>query len=383
MPYSLHIIAFNVPYPANYGGIIDVFSRIKNLHREGVEIILHCFQYGRAEADEMLGVYCEKIYYYERDMRKQNLFSSFPFIVKTRANKLLLQRLQQDEYPILCEGTHCTFWLRHPSLQERFKMVRMHNVEWKYYYNLARMESHIFRKIYFYWEAYKLKKYELKTLKQYASALLCVSKEEQKYFSQHQYKNVEYMSSSNPNDTVDSLEGRGEYLLFHGDLSVIDNEQAVLWMMENIADKIDLPFYVAGLNPSAILQQQAKKHKTVSLFPNLSNEEMSQLIQNAHINILYSNQAVGLKIKLLNALYQGRFVLGNANIITIENLKPLCFQFETAGQAIAQIKEVVTKEFSKKDIQKRRAILEKPPFSNRSKARQIIGLLATHFPPTL
>ena len=29
--HHLHIIAFNVPYPANYGGVIDVFYRIKAL----------------------------------------------------------------------------------------------------------------------------------------------------------------------------------------------------------------------------------------------------------------------------------------------------------------------------------------------------------------
>ena len=46
----LHIISFDVPYPANYGGVIDVFYKIKALHAKCVKIHLHCFEYGRAEA---------------------------------------------------------------------------------------------------------------------------------------------------------------------------------------------------------------------------------------------------------------------------------------------------------------------------------------------
>jgi hypothetical protein len=49
----LHIISFDVPYPANYGGVIDVFYKLKNLHKAGVKIILHCFEYGRGEQKEL------------------------------------------------------------------------------------------------------------------------------------------------------------------------------------------------------------------------------------------------------------------------------------------------------------------------------------------
>ena len=31
MEKHLHIVAFNVPLPANYGGVIDVFYRLKAL----------------------------------------------------------------------------------------------------------------------------------------------------------------------------------------------------------------------------------------------------------------------------------------------------------------------------------------------------------------
>ena len=42
----LHIISFDIPYPANYGGVIVIFNQIKALHEQGVKVILHCYQYG-------------------------------------------------------------------------------------------------------------------------------------------------------------------------------------------------------------------------------------------------------------------------------------------------------------------------------------------------
>ena len=43
---ELHIVTFAVPFPANYGGAIDVWNRIAALKRGGVRIHLHCFVYG-------------------------------------------------------------------------------------------------------------------------------------------------------------------------------------------------------------------------------------------------------------------------------------------------------------------------------------------------
>ena len=41
----LHIISFDIPYPPNYGGVIDVYYKIRTLHKLGIKIHLHCFEY--------------------------------------------------------------------------------------------------------------------------------------------------------------------------------------------------------------------------------------------------------------------------------------------------------------------------------------------------
>ena len=63
----LHIVTHNVPFPANYGGVIDVFQKIKTLHALGVKIYLHCFTYDDRKEQPELNKYCEKVFYYKRN----------------------------------------------------------------------------------------------------------------------------------------------------------------------------------------------------------------------------------------------------------------------------------------------------------------------------
>ena len=61
----LHIITHDIPFPADFGGVIDIFYKIKSLHQNGVKIHLHCFENKRTRQIE-LEKYCEAVYYYER-----------------------------------------------------------------------------------------------------------------------------------------------------------------------------------------------------------------------------------------------------------------------------------------------------------------------------
>ena len=102
MDKHLHLISFDVPLPANYGGVIDVFYKIKALTSLGVKIHLHCFEYGRSKSNELEDL-CEEVHYYHRKTTRGYLFRRRPFIAVTRSSEELVQRLLQDEYPILFE----------------------------------------------------------------------------------------------------------------------------------------------------------------------------------------------------------------------------------------------------------------------------------------
>ena len=47
-------------------------------------------------------------------------------------------------------------------------------------------------------------------------------------------------------------------------------------------------------------------------------------MENAHINLLFTFQSTGIKLKLLNSLYRGRFVLVNHKMVNNTGLERLC-----------------------------------------------------------
>ena len=134
MTKPVHIVSFNVPYPPDYGGVIDVFYKIKALKDCGVNVILHCYKYGRENAEELKNI-CSEIYYYKRKKLASSALKKLPFIVATRNSKSLLKRLKNDNYPIIFEGLHTTYWLEELSKTNRKIIVRAHNAEHQYYKN--------------------------------------------------------------------------------------------------------------------------------------------------------------------------------------------------------------------------------------------------------
>ncbi|MEO6844599.1 MAG: mannosyltransferase, partial [Ginsengibacter sp.] len=82
--------------------MIDVFYKIRALHKIGVKIHLHCFEYGRGRQDE-LKHYCEKVYYYQRETLSAGIPLRLPYIVSSRINPLLLKNISKDNYPLLLE----------------------------------------------------------------------------------------------------------------------------------------------------------------------------------------------------------------------------------------------------------------------------------------
>ena len=359
---TLHIISFNIPFPANYGGVIDVFYKIKALQKQGVDIILHAFEYGRDKAPE-LEKYCTQVYYYHRSTNLSKQFSQFPFIVKTRNVKTLLQNLKKDNYPILFEGLHTCYFLNHPDLAKRKKYIRMHNVEWQYYGHLAKVESNILKKTYFKLESEKLRLFENKIKN--VDGVLAISKMDEVYFKE-KYAEVftHYIPAFHPNEKVEIKEGRGEYILFHGDLSVKDNEQAAIFLLEEIMQGVDYQLIIAGLNPSNKLKSIIEKTKNATLKANVSNEEMESLVKNAHVNVLLSFQSAGMKLKLLNALFKGRFCVVNDFMVKNTGLEDLCLVRETAEDFRNVLKEVFEKTFSLEDVLERKERLE-VDFSNQ------------------
>ena len=378
---KLHIISFDIPYPANYGGVIDVYYKLVWLNRAGVKITLHCFEYGRKHAKELEAL-CEKVYYYPRKTGIMSMLSILPYTVKSRMSAALIKNLKKDEAPVLCEVLHTCGILDHPELKHRFKIFRHSNIEHDYYNALAKAEKKLSKKFFLYAEAWKLKRFE-KTIR-HAHLILAVNENDAAYFKK-QYPKVpcEYLPSFHESENVTGLPGKGEYILFHGNLSVIENQKAALWLIKNVFSKISLPVIIAGLKPSVKLRRKIEPFEHIDLIPNPSHDKMQELIQNAHQHILFTHQATGLKLKLLNVLYSGRFVVCNTKMIEGSGLR------STSGLDVCnnaqQMREAISKNsnllFSTSDLYTRQEICQ--PFNNQLNTQKLIDLVFKTRPKTL
>jgi hypothetical protein len=360
----IHIVAFNVPYPANYGGVIDVYYKIKALHSIGIKVHLHCYKYGRDEAPELKKI-CHKVTYYKRHIYKDPLFTRLPYIVATRNTAELLENLKKDKHPILFEGMHCCYYLDHPDLEDRFKVVRMHNLEHVYYKNLAKVERNVFKRYFFEKEAERLKKFE-KVLR-HANAVAAISPDDTQILSLR-YDNVFYLPAFHANAGVKSPLGKGKFALYHGNLGVGENNEAALFLVKEVFSKLEYPLVIAGMNPSRELQRAVEEHPNMSLETKLDTAGITRLITQAHINVLPTFQSTGMKLKLLNVLYQGRHVVVNTKMVHNTGVEALCHIADTPARIQAQIKRLAQVPFSKTMWRERAEKLE-DMFSNEKAAR--------------
>jgi len=251
------------------------------------------------------------------------------------------------------------------------KMVRCHNVEHDYYYALATKTPAGLLRYYFKLEAAKLKRFE-KVL-QYADHLFAISEPDSEYF-QKEYGKTFLMPPCHPSDEVKIKEGKGEFILYHGNLSVQENDEAARFIVEMIAPFINFPFIITGKNPSKSLKEIASGCPNVQIISNPDDDRLNQLIADAHINLLPTFQATGFKLKLLNALFNGRFCIGTPQLTDGTGLDKLCITVENDQQMIAEIGKILGNELSSEMVQFRKQKLN-DNFSNQSAVSKLVNLI--------
>jgi len=351
--------------------VIDVFHKLVALKSKGIKIHLHCFRYDRKEAPE-LEPYCETIDYYERKTGFAEQLSGLPYIVKGRRSEELLRKLLSNDYPILFEGLHSCYYLGNPLLKGRKLIYRESNIEHQYYFQLFKSEKNPRSGAFFLLESFRLYRFQKKLVN--ASEMLVVSEQDRDYLiKKFPGISVQYLPSFHGNDQVDSHTGKGTYAFYHGNLSVAENSLAAGFLIREVFQGLDIPLIIAGLNPPEQLLQLAKE-KGVQLISNPDREEMDRLLANAHVNILITFQATGLKLKLLNTLFNGRFVLVNKAMLAGTGLEGLCEIAEDAVQMKEKLKMLFTLEFGPEAIEKRKLLLL-TRYSDLVNADKLISLI--------
>lgn len=240
----------------------------------------------------------------------------------------------------------------------------MHNVEWDYYRSLKESESNYLIKYYYHYESNKLRKFEDEL--KHADRVFAISKSDYEYLRQS-YENISFISAFHNNDTVTARTGKGDFILYQGNLSVVENNQAAMFIAKKIAKDLPFKFVFAGKNPLKSLKKEIKSISNIELIENPPFEKMAELMREAHINLLFTFQHTGIKLKLLNSLYRGRFVVVNGKMVNYTGLEPLCVIEDNPKVTQRIITDLMQTEFTQHEIDKRKRLLESQ-FGNKHNA---------------
>lgn len=364
----LHIVSFDVPYPPDYGGAIDVFFKIKALHALGVKVILHAFTYRRGRgAAPALQQYCESVHYYSRDLSPGNMFLKMPFIVASRKSSDLVSRILSDPAPVLLEGWHTCGLL--PGLKQAglYTAVRSHNIESHYYEGLSRHTRSRGKRIYYAMEARKLEAF-LPALG-LADQVFAISPKDTEYLARH-FPHVSYLPVFHGQMDAEPLPGMGQYALYHGNLKVEENSAAVAWLLDKVWHRFSYPLVIAGHGAPAWLRRKINETPGVTLLDPVP--DIHTLVRDAHIHVLPAMQDTGIKLKLLHVLFAGRHCLVNAAMVNGTGLEGSCIVSdnpENWQQVLIRLKD---QPFTAEEIAARRELLL-PQFDNMANARKLMA----------
>lgn len=369
-PTHLHVVAFDLPYPPDYGGAIDVYYKLKALHRLGVSVVLHAFLYGKKrQTDTPLAEFCTQIYTYPRLSAMQSRIGQYPYIVGSRRSDDLWRNLCADQCPILFEGLHTCAYLPQARAAGRVAMVRMHNIEADYYASLYRSSSWGLKKIYYGAEAMLLHRYE--RVLSYADVVWAISPADTAYLQQ--YYPTRYLPAFHAYDAPVSQLGKGNYALYHANLGVRENEIAALFLLREVfslGSSLPLRLVIAGKNPTIALQKAIAQCPNALLLPNPDADYMRQLIADAQVQLLPTFQATGIKLKLLESLFNGRFCLANTPMVAQTGLEDLCIVADTASDFVAALHRIADMPFTEAHRDHRRQVLSRL-FDNAQGAAQL------------
>ncbi|MGZ3851699.1 MAG: hypothetical protein ACXVBX_02840 [Flavisolibacter sp.] len=369
MSEYVHIVSLTAPSPPDYGGAFDLFYKIPALARLGKKVILHYFDYKEGRGHKGLEPYCIEINQYKRTAFLRSLLKLEPYIVSSRIDGKLIDRLKGDNHPVLLEGIHCAGLL--PYIEKRKILIRVHNDEARYYQQLRHNESNRLKALYFLYEATLLSRFQ-KQLPKEPYYLFVASTDKESFKSRFSQPNQIFLPCFVPWQKVTSLSGGGKYCLYHGNLSISENINAALWLAKSVFPSTNTPLIIAGKNAN-YLKGRFPANLNVILVNNPTDHELSGLIKNAHINVLPSLNSTGVKLKLIHALFEGRFCFSNQAGVSGSGMDGAVTLLETTSDWIEAIKAVMKSEFTDVMVRERESYLS--IYDNECNARKLMELL--------
>ena len=374
MMNEMHIVTTDLPRGLDDAQGSDAFFIIKSLYEKQIRVHLHCFDKQEENAIAPINEICSSINFYERDNAKISLKPDLPYHVSTRSSTQLIEKLNQDELPILFIGLSVSFPIYSRQLKSGRKIaVRLNKNETNYFNQLAEIVPWRGKKIHYQVEAWRMKNY-LKNLIAKQTIFFSTSTNNYLNFSAkkpNQFQSLPIFTGLPP---IYHPSGKGHFCLFIGRLSNKETAYAANWLLDHVFHQIEIPFVIAGSNPSSLLENAAHVRQHTCLVSNPSDKEIQELIKKAQL-IVSPAFIEDAEDNILQPLALGRHVLINPKKSSDQSIRQVCHIAQSPHEFCEQVKYLFEKEFSEEEKFSRQHVLNEK-FKDETGVNQLINWLS-------
>ena len=148
--------------------------------------------------------------------------------------------------------------------------------------------------------------------------------------------------------------------------------KAALFLIE-VFKCMPFPLVIAGSSNDKKLLSKVNQYKNISFISIADEPQLLELFHRAHINVLFSKNDSGVKLKLINSLFQSRFVIGNEAVIRGSGLESLCLIANNEKEIKLQVIKTMDQDFSKEETTRRKELLSL--YNNNKNAALLAELL--------
>lgn len=309
------------PYPANTGGRVGVWNRIKVLGKSN-DIYLFIIADSPSEINYKTEIehFCQEVRFYVRHISLNTLFKSmfYPYPAVSRWNKNMkndietcYKRVTPDlvmvEYPQMLGNLPDTV------IKNAKIILNQHNIEHLSMASIANHTDNIFRRIIYKIAARQLKHYEQIQYKNLPiSVYTFVSEIDKKYFENNYGIQNTLLVPAGADVQELKPAVHSKIISFIAKMSYEPNETGAIWFIENVWNRVtskipDAELFLVGKDPSEKLIKWSRKYAGITITGTVDSVE--PYYEKSAVIIVPILSGGGVKVKLLEGLGYGKIVI--------------------------------------------------------------------------
>jgi polysaccharide biosynthesis protein PslH len=305
------VVSPDFPYPPNHGGRVDIWVRLQVLERMGITVdLLATSKFSPTTIElETVQKVVRNVWVLKRRSQWWHLLSYAPLQAVSRY-ELTKVKLNEDYDAVLLEGEYVEPVLRNRNLKTKKVFLRVHNDEIAFLKQLSLSTNNILKRIYYYSESQKIK-FFFKKLYNSINGLFFISSKELSQFitRDSKLKSKSWLLPASLSKNKFEFPRYGTKVIFIGSLFMPNNQEAIVWYLENVHSLIKKPTYqlvIAGNSRGESLdwlKQCAKPFSNIEIYDSPDNLESLYAQSGIFINPMRSG--AGVKLKTLEAIQNG------------------------------------------------------------------------------